>query len=203
MRKIANITLTLVTLSCTALAYAQIKETDPPTMAAPENSNIGPSSSDGELRERPGIVVLAEEAGGFSTLVSLLRSAELAETMSGPGPFTVFAPTDNAFGDLEETSLSVLTHPDNKLGLRQELLYHVVAGQIDADALRADIDANKGYLQIKTLGGQVLKAVIAEDDIYLIDGSGGTAKIVTSDIKARNGIVHAVNQVLKSPVSEK
>jgi len=208
MRNIAKTTLTLLALSCSAFAYAQMTETDPPVTAVPaipEESNADASSTDSEvteIAEQPGIVVLAEDAAGFSTLVSLLRSAELAETMSGPGPFTVFAPTDNAFGDLEDTAISTLTDPDNKSELRGLLLYHVVAGQIDETALRADIEANQGYLKIETLGGQVLKAVIADDDIYLIDGSGGTAKIVTSDLEARNGVIHAVNQVLKTATPE-
>ena len=129
------------------------------------------------------IVDTAVAAGAFKTLVAAVQAAELVDTLKGPGPFTVFAPTDDAFGKLPATAIADLLKPENKAKLQGVLTYHVVAGK----ALAADVLKLKSA---KSVQGQDL--TINTADGVKIDGSN----VVQTDIVCTNGVIHVIDSVM-------
>ncbi|MBV7266173.1 fasciclin domain-containing protein [Erythrobacter ani] len=142
------------------------------------------------------IVEVAQGDESFSTLVSAVTAAELGEALSGEGPFTVFAPTNDAFGKIPEATLTELTTNDTET-LGEILKYHVVDGSIDAATLTAAIEAagDEGYT-ITTLGGGELTANVADGAVVLTDAAGGTSTVTATDVEASNGLVHVIDTVL-------
>jgi len=126
---------------------------------------------------------VASGAGNFSTLVTAIKAAGLVETLQGPGPFTVFAPTDAAFAKLPQGTLEDLLKPENKAKLAGILTYHVVPGKVMA----ADVKT----MMAKTVNGQEL-------DIKVTDGAVtvNNAKVTKTDIAAKNGVIHVIDSVL-------
>jgi uncharacterized surface protein with fasciclin (FAS1) repeats len=130
------------------------------------------------------IVDTASSAGSFSTLVTALQAADLVDTLKGDGPFTVFAPTDEAFAKLPEGTLTDLLKPENKAKLQAILTYHVVPGKIMAvDVVKVD--------SAKTVNGQSLK-VSANNGTVMID----EAKVTMADVGASNGVIHVIDAVV-------
>ena len=129
------------------------------------------------------IVAVASSAGSFNTLVAAVKSAGLVETLQGPGPFTVFAPTDEAFAKLPKGTVEDLLKPENKAKLAGILTYHVVPGQVMA----ADVKTMK----VKTVNGKEL-------DVKVIDGAVtvDNAKVIKTDVAASNGVIHVIDTVL-------
>ncbi|MCA8915577.1 MAG: fasciclin domain-containing protein [Planctomycetes bacterium] len=130
------------------------------------------------------IVDTAVAAGDFDTLVAAVKAAELVETLKGEGPFTVFAPTDAAFADLPEGTLDELLKPENKEKLAGILTYHVVAGEVMADDV-------VNLTEATTVQGQKVQIEVKDGTVY-IDG----AKVVTTDIKCTNGVIHVIDKVI-------
>jgi uncharacterized surface protein with fasciclin (FAS1) repeats len=130
------------------------------------------------------IVETASSAGSFSTLVKALQAADLVETLKGSGPFTVFAPTDEAFANLPEGTVDDLLKPENKEKLQAVLTYHVVPGKVMAE------DA-VNLTSAKTVNGKDFKITKSGDDL-MIDN----AKVIKTDIIASNGIIHVIDQVI-------
>ncbi|MBE9050617.1 fasciclin domain-containing protein [Nostocales cyanobacterium LEGE 11386] len=128
------------------------------------------------------IVELAANNESFSTLVQAVQEAGLADTLSGAGPYTIFAPTNEAFAELPDGALEFLLQPENRGILQQVLSYHVVPGEVTSDQLSTG--------PVNTLGGGVAVRV-AEDRVIVNDGS-----VTQANIQASNGVVHAVNRVL-------
>jgi uncharacterized surface protein with fasciclin (FAS1) repeats len=130
------------------------------------------------------IVDTAVAAGSFKTLAKALAAADLVGTLKGPGPFTVFAPTDDAFAKLPAGTLETLLKPENKAKLRRILTYHVVAGTVMA----ADV--------VKLQSAKAMSG----DSLTIASGSGGVtvdkAKVVTTDIAATNGVIHVIDRVI-------
>ncbi len=135
------------------------------------------------MEQKFDIVDTAIQAGKFSTLATALTAAGLVETLKGDGPFTVFAPTDEAFAKVPQETLRKLLKPENKDKLTAILTYHVVAGKILA---RDVVNVNKAT----TVQGQSIK-IDAKDGVK-IDG----AKVITADIEATNGVIHVIDAVL-------
>ncbi len=133
------------------------------------------------------IVDVAAGDGSFSTLVAAVTAADLVETLSGEGPFTVFAPTDEAFAALPAGVLDALLLPENKAVLAQILTYHVVSGKIMA----ADVTAG----DVATVEGQNIKIATPEAEGVTVNG----AAIVVADVAASNGVIHAINAVILPP----
>ncbi len=129
------------------------------------------------------IVAVAAASPKFTTLVAALKAAGLVETLKGPGPFTVFAPTDKAFEKLPKGTLEDLLKPENKEKLTAILTHHVVAGKL----LAADLKTGP----IKSVGGPNLE-IKAHDGKVKVSGS----KVVTADIAASNGVIHAIDAVI-------
>ncbi len=145
----------------------------------------------------PGTIVeVAQGDETFSTLVAAVTAAELGETLSGEGPFTVFAPTDDAFGKIDEATLTELTTNDTET-LGAILTYHVVEGSIDAATLTAAIESagDEGY-SITTANGGTLTASVVDGAVILTDAAGGTATVTATDVEASNGLIHVIDTVL-------
>jgi len=138
----------------------------------------------------------------LSTLVSAMQSAELAEMMkTQEGPFTVFAPTNDAFAKVPKATLDKLMLPENKADLKKVLDYHVVNGKITSAQLVKSIKDNKGTYKFKTVEGTELTAMMSGDKVVLKDENGKTATVTKADIDASNGVVHEIDAVLmKKPV---
>ncbi len=129
------------------------------------------------------IVAVASSAGSFNTLVAAVKAAGLVETLQGTGPFTVFAPTDEAFAKLPQGTVEDLLKPENKEKLVAILTYHVVAGKVMA----ADVKTMKA----KTVNGQLLDVKVA-DGAVTVDN----AKVVKTDVAASNGVIHVIDTVV-------
>ena len=142
------------------------------------------------------IVEVAQGNEDFSTLVSAVTAAGLGETLSGEGPFTVFAPTNDAFGKIDEATLTELTTNDTET-LGAILQYHVVAGNVDAATLtQAITDAGEGGYTVETVGGGTLTANVVDGNVVLTDAAGGTSTVTATDVAASNGVIHVIDTVL-------
>ena len=131
---------------------------------------------------KPNLVETAVAAGNFTTLVSLVKQAGLAETLSGTGPYTVFAPTDAAFKKVPKKTLTALGK--DKAKLKAVLLYHVAAGRLAAKRVVK-------RSSIKTLNGERVKIRVRGQNVFV-----NRSKVVTADVRASNGVIHAINRVL-------
>lgn len=149
------------------------------------------------VEEAPGtIVAVAQGNDDFSTLVTAVTAAELVDTLSGTGPFTVFAPTNAAFAKLPEGTLETLTAPEGKEQLTSILTYHVVPGAVDAATLTNAIETNGGSYEITTVNGGTLTASIKDGAVILTDAAGGTATVTATDVAASNGMIHVIDTVV-------
>ncbi len=143
------------------------------------------------------IAAVAGKNAELSTLVSAVKAAGLDKMLSEPGSYTVFAPTNNAFEKLPKNlSIAELAKPENKELLTNILKYHVVKGEITSDKLVKAIDGAKGTYKFNTVGGKELEASLKGDQIILKDEKGNKTQVVLGNVKASNGIVHVINDVL-------
>jgi len=143
------------------------------------------------------IIDNAVNSADHATLVAAVKAAGLVETLKGKGPFTVFAPTDAAFGRLPAGTVETLVKPENKETLTKILTYHVVAGRLDFDALAKEIKAGNGTATIKTVSGDTLWAMMnGPHNIVLKDAKGNLANISTYDVIQSNGIIHVIDHVV-------
>jgi len=132
----------------------------------------------------------------LSTLVSAVKAADLATTLSGPGPFTVFAPENEAFTRLAPGTLDTLLKPENKPTLTKVLTYHVVPGKVTLEQLRAQMKAGGGKATLTTVEGSPLTVSEEGAAIALTDASGNKSYVAQPDVMATNGVVHVVNGVV-------
>lgn len=130
------------------------------------------------------------------TLVAAVKAAGLVDTLNGPGPFTVFAPTDDAFAKLPAGTVDTLVKPENKETLTKILTYHVVPGKISSKQLAKMIKKGGGMATLKTVQGGTLTAKMTGSIITLTDEKGGTATITTADVFQKNGVIHVIDSVL-------
>lgn len=139
------------------------------------------------------IVANASDAANVTTLVALVTQADLVETLQGKGPFTVFAPDNDAFAELPKETTDSLMMDKNKKQLQTILTYHVVAGEYDAAKITEL--ANEGKT-IKTVEGQELTPKVDGDKVTITDASGGTVTVTQADVKSSNGVTHIIDGVL-------
>ena len=144
----------------------------------------------------PNIVGVAVGNENFSTLVVAVKAADLVETLSSAGPFTVFAPTNDAFAKLPEGTIATLLESENKATLTSILTYHVVAGKFDASAVVAAIKANNGAFTVTTVQGGTLVASLDGEKVVLKDEKGNMSTVVIADVAASNGVIHAIDSVV-------
>ncbi len=142
------------------------------------------------------VVDVAVGSKEHTTLVAAVTAADLVTVLQGAGPFTVFAPVNAAFDKLPAGTVTNLLKPENKATLAKILMYHVVAGSIDAAAVVKAIKDGKGKAVLTTVSGGKLTATIKNGKVILTDENGGTATVVATDLKAENGIVHVLDAVV-------
>lgn len=142
------------------------------------------------------VVDIAIGSADHTTLVTAVKAADLVTTLKGNGPFTVFAPTNAAFGKLPAGTVESLLKPENKAQLAKILTYHVVSGNLDAAAVTAAINAGNGKAVVKTVSGGSLTASIEGGKVKLTDESGNSAFVTAADLKGSNGVVHVIDAVV-------
>jgi uncharacterized surface protein with fasciclin (FAS1) repeats len=142
------------------------------------------------------IVAVAQGNPDFSTLVTAVTAAELGETLSGPGPFTVFAPTNAAFEKVPAATRDALLAPAGKADLTKILTYHVVPGRVDAATLTQQIEQGGGSATLTTVEGGTLTARVVDGGVTLTDEAGGTSRVTATDVAATNGVIHVIDTVV-------
>jgi uncharacterized surface protein with fasciclin (FAS1) repeats len=146
--------------------------------------------------EKNTIAAIAMGNENFTTLVSALKAAGLAETFMGEGEFTVFAPTNDAFAKVPEATLKSLLNDENKGALQNLLKYHVVAGEWKADAVIKAIKDNDNKYNVTTLQGENIVLSLKGDKVTITDAKGKTSTVVMADVDASNGVIHAIDTVI-------
>jgi uncharacterized surface protein with fasciclin (FAS1) repeats len=189
-----NRTATLAGVSIAALlalsACNSAEQAAPADAAATEASASTPEAAGT-------VVAVAQGNPDFTTLVSAVVAADLAGTLGGAGPFTVFAPTNAAFAKVPAATLETLLTPAGKADLTKILTYHVVAGKVDAATLTQQIQAGGGSAALTTVQGGVLTARVGTDgSVTLTDSKGGVSRVVQADVAASNGVIHAIDTVV-------
>ena len=142
------------------------------------------------------IVQNAVNSKDHTTLVAAVKAAGLVDTLSGAGPFTVFAPTNAAFGKLPAGTVDTLVMPENKGTLAKVLTYHVVAGRLTSANIAAKIRAGRGSATLTTVEGEPLTARMQGKWLVLTDAKGGTSRVTTANVMQSNGVIHVVDTVL-------
>jgi len=176
--KLSTLALALVMSVSTLTAIAQVTVGGAPMYATKDIIDNAVNSKD------------------HTTLVAAVKAAGLVDTLKGPGPFTVFAPTNAAFAALPAGTVDTLLKPENKPALTKVLTYHVVAGKMDAAALGKAITTGGGKATLKTVSGGTLTATSAGGKVMVMDESGGTANVTIADVIQSNGVIHVVDKVL-------
>jgi uncharacterized surface protein with fasciclin (FAS1) repeats len=135
------------------------------------------------------IIQNAVNSNDHTTLVAAVKAAGLVETLEGKGPFTVFAPTNTAFGKLPAGTVETLVKPENKATLTKILTYHVVPGKLAASDL-------KDGMKLKTAEGEQLSVKLQDGKVWIVDAKGGTSMVTISNVNQSNGVIHVVDTVL-------
>ena len=145
------------------------------------------------------IIQNAVNSRDHTTLVAAVQAAGLVETLQGPGPFTVFAPTNAAFDKLPPGTVQTLLQPANRAALTKVLTYHVVAGRLSAQDLQARVRAGNGRATLTTVEGAPLTVTEAMGHLIVTDAAGGQSAITISNVNQSNGVIHVVDSVLLPP----
>ena len=149
-----------------------------------------------EMYPSKNIVENAVNSADHTTLVAAVKAAGLVDTLESAGPFTVFAPTNEAFNKLPAGTVDTLVQPENKATLTKILTYHVVAGRVSAGDLKKQIMAGNGTAELTTVEGGKLWASMDGKNIVLKDEKGGTATVTIADVFQSNGVIHVIDTVL-------
>ncbi|PWR02918.1 fasciclin [Meridianimarinicoccus roseus] len=174
---------TTITAACLALAA---------TAAAAQNPMVGGA----EMFPQRNIVENAVNSADHTTLVAAVKAAGLVETLMGPGPFTVFAPTNAAFDRIDADALAQLLQPEHKAQLTQILACHVVSADAMSMAIKGMIDDDGGVHAVPTVGGCMLQARYSGDEIMIEDERGRVATVTIADVDQSNGVIHVIDRVL-------
>jgi uncharacterized surface protein with fasciclin (FAS1) repeats len=189
MRRILPVAA-VVALAITTAACGSDDADSAASTSAPMTTSAAPSPSPSESMASADIVDTAVAAGDFKTLAAALTAAGLVDTLKGEGPFTVFAPTDDAFAKLPAGTVDTLLK-DPKGDLTQILTYHVVPGKV----LAADVVKLDGQ-KVKTVQGAELTVGVDGDKVTLTDAAGNTVNVTATDVEASNGVIHVIDGVL-------
>ncbi len=161
------------------------------TASAAENPMVGGAP----MSAKKNIIENAVKSKDHTTLVAAVKAAGLVKTLEGKGPFTVFAPTNEAFEKLPAGTVATLLKPENKEKLTSILTYHVVAGEYTAAKLAGEIKSGGGSAELKTVNGEKLTAKMSGDSLELTDTKGNTAKVTIGDVMQSNGVIHVIDTV--------
>ena len=176
--KLSSLAVALVISATAVTAYAQVMVGGAAMLASKDIIDNAVNSKD------------------HTTLVAAVKAAGLVDTLKGPGPFTVFAPTNAAFGALPAGTVDGLLKPESKAALTKVLTYHVVAGKMDAASLVQAIKSGGGKAMLKTVSGGTLTAMVMGGNVMVTDESGNSAKVTIADVTQSNGVIHVVDKVL-------
>lgn len=180
-----------MTATFKALATAAALALTTPALA--ENPMVGGAA----MFETKNIVENAVNSADHTTLVAAVQAAGLVETLMGPGPFTVFAPVNDAFAALPEGTVETLLKPENKALLTKILTAHVVAGDVTAaDIIRKAKRSADGFYHFQAVSGDALSAQVKGKNVYIYDESGNAAKVTIADVDQSNGVIHVIDGVL-------
>jgi uncharacterized surface protein with fasciclin (FAS1) repeats len=182
-----------INLTLTTAIVAGLAAIATPALANHHGSK--PAAGAGQLKATATIVENAVQSNMHNTLVAAVKAADLVGVLSGPGPFTVFAPTDGAFAKLPAGTVETLIKPENKATLTKILTYHVVAGRVNAADVLAAIKAGGGKAELTTVQGQKLTAQLNGQNVEVIDANGGRALVIAADVASSNGVIHVTNAV--------
>ena len=187
--------LTIALASAASLAIAACAE-EPAEPTTDETAAMNDQMAN-ETADAGTIVEVAQNNPDFSTLVSAVTTAELGETLSGPGPYTVFAPSNAAFEKVDQATLDQLMAEEGREDLTNILTYHVVEGETMAQALAEAIEGagEEGYT-LTTVNGATLTAMMQDGNVVLTDAAGNTATVTSTDVDASNGVIHVIDTVL-------
>jgi uncharacterized surface protein with fasciclin (FAS1) repeats len=163
------------------------------TAGAQENPMVGGAA----MYPSKDIIDNAVNSKDHTTLVAAVKAAGLVDTLKGPGPFTVFAPTNDAFAKLPAGTVDTLLKPENKEMLAKILTYHVVSGKVSSRDLAKMIKDGKGKAEISTVSGGKLVAKMKGKGISLTDENGGVATVTIADVNQSNGVIHVIDGVLQ------
>ncbi len=183
MKKIFKISSLLIALICLTTLAANAQE---------KTVMVGGAA----MYPSKNIIENAVNSKDHTTLVAAVKAAGLVETLEGPGPFTVFAPTNEAFNKLPNGTVDNLLKPENKDQLTSILTYHVVAGRIDSKTLMDWIKKNGGTYTATTVQGGKLMFSMKGNNLMVMDESGHTAKVTIKDVYQSNGVIHVIDTVL-------
>jgi uncharacterized surface protein with fasciclin (FAS1) repeats len=178
---------TLLRAGIAALVLATVA---PPALA--KNPMVGGAA----MYPTKNIVENAVNSNDHTTLVAAVKAAGLVETLSGPGPFTVFAPTNAAFAKLPAGTVETLVKPENKGTLTSILTYHVVSGTMTGANIMKAIEAGGGTATLTTVNGGTLTAKMMGETIMLTNAKGGMAHVTTGNVMQSNGVIHVIDSVL-------
>jgi uncharacterized surface protein with fasciclin (FAS1) repeats len=160
--------------------------------AEAKNPNVGGAP----MFENKNIVENAVNSKDHTTLVAAVKAAGLVDTLAGPGPFTVFAPTNAAFKKLPPGTVENLVKPENKGTLTKVLTYHVVPGSYSSADLMALAKKSGGQAELKTAEGESLAVIQKGGKLYVADAKGNTARITTANVRQSNGMIHVIDKVV-------
>jgi len=149
-----------------------------------------------EMSPSKNIIENAVNSKDYTTLVAAVKAADLVETLSSDGPFTVFAPTNAAFGNLPEGTVETLLKPENKKQLQTVLTYHVIAGNFSASDVVAAIKKGNGKAELKTVSGGMVTAMLDGKSVKIKDSKGNVATVTIADVNQSNGVIHVIDTVL-------
>jgi uncharacterized surface protein with fasciclin (FAS1) repeats len=176
----------LATMAIAALAITSLNA----------HAQKNPSVGGADMYPTKTIVENAVNSPIHKTLVAAVKAGGLVDTLNSPGPFTVFAPTDDAFAKLPAGTVETLVKPENKDTLDKILTYHVVAGRVSSKQLAAMIRKGGGKATLKTVQGEDLTATMSGNKIMLTDAKGGMTAITTADVFQSNGVIHVIDTIL-------
>lgn len=182
MKKIKHIGLIILTAFLANASFAQMEKTVMVGGAA-----MYPSKN---------IVQNAVNSKDHTTLVAAVKAAGLVETLASAGPFTVFAPTNAAFGLLPAGTVETLVKPENKATLTGILTYHVVPGKLSSKQLKKLVKAGNGSAELNTVSGGKIWVMRKDGNLWLKDAKGGVAQITIKDVNQSNGVIHVINKVI-------
>ncbi len=165
-------------------------------METEQTQRKNPMVGGAEMSPKKNIVENAVNSKDHTTLIAAVKAGGLVETLSGKGPFTVFAPTNEAFEKLPEGTVASLLKEENKKQLQTVLTYHVIPGKLDSKAVLGAIKAGDGKAEVKTVAGETLTLTTNDGKVYITDTSGNKAMVTIADVYQSNGLIHVINGVL-------
>ncbi|NBE07820.1 fasciclin domain-containing protein [Paragemmobacter ruber] len=166
-------------------------------LALPAMAQDNPMVGGAPMFADKNIVENAVNSKDHTTLVAAVQAAGLVETLQSPGPFTVFAPVNDAFAALPAGTVDTLLMPENKAMLTKVLTAHVVAGKLSGEEImRRARNSADGFYHMQTVSGDALSAQVKGRNLYLIDESGNASQVTIADVNQSNGVIHVVNAVL-------